>query len=432
MDLYAVLNLFRSDPLPFYFASIVTYLVLIAGARRQLVALEDYLHVQIIMISAYASVIAVAFLRPEAQPIGLMVLLVLYFFGMVLAFQRGTTPAGEKQRAPERKRVFTETIEGKLFAVVVMATLVLNFTVNIMSGDFVVGETAVSQRYSAYESNPILKIVGRPILYFSVFLVYAYRGTWLGRVAVIVLGLVALQSPLVGSKAFMLQWMLFAAYWLYLVRLDNPRYKPPRLALYYGASIAIVSGPLWILYIGATEGDYNSGIQHLLERLFLGMNHLPEAGLAGIAGQVPELSLAQFYLAPILKAFGAYSSQYDGINHYYVTHVLGWHIDYDGMRPNNNLILELVLTQGWVVAAIATPILAYMFFAAYIWLRKRRWDSFLTMALFLYFTSLPFFWLIDGSAWLNGLIGLGVFYVIWFVSAAFAKLFLNKSSKVRY
>jgi hypothetical protein len=432
MDPNAVVTLFRSDPLPFLFASAVTYVALIVGVRRQLIVLEDYLHLQVILISAYASVIAVAFLQPTSQTIGLTVLLILYLAGMLVAFNRTTTPEKEKRLAPQRRPVFIYSLEGKVFAIVVMGFVLLNVTVNFMSGAFVVGETAVGQRYLAYDTNPLLKIVGRAIVYFPIFIAYVYRGTLLGRAALLTVAVTVLQGLLVGSKAVLLQWIMFAAYWLYLAKLDNPGFKTPRVVLYYAAVLAMLGVPLWIVYIGATAGDYESGLQHFTERLLLGMLQLPQAGISGIAEKVPELSLAQFYFAPILKAVGAYSSQYDAVNHYYVVHVLGWDIDFDAMRPNNNLLLELVLTQGWLIAVVASPILAYLYFTAYVWLRERRWDSFLLATLFVYFTSRPFFWLIDGQTWFNGLIGLGVFYVIWFVSAAFAKLFLVRSLRVRY
>lgn len=430
--IYYVQDLFRAAPANFIAASLVTYAILFFVMRRQFVAIDDFLHVAVILISAYASILVVPFLTPTFGTIAFAGLLWLYFAGMFVAFYLAKPLSHLKRIAERRRRVFVNTLEGKLFAWTILVFIVANAFLNVLASDFVVGETPLGQRFTAMNSNPLLKYTGGSLSFFSAYMVYVYRGTVLGFVAIGVLALVMVQGFFVGSKAFLLYGVLYLLYISYLAKLDNPTYKPPRAVLYAVGLLAVIGVPIGVVYIGAAEGGYGSGFQHFLERLFLGMQHLAQAGLQSTTGYVPELSLVEFYFAPVLKVLGLYNNLYDGINHYFVVNVLGVSIDYDAMRPNHNLLLELVYTQGWLFAIILTPLLSFAFYRAYFYFRDRRWDSFFHATVFVFLTSAPFGWLISGQGWFANLIGVLLVYAIWFFISLFIHLPIRKGVRVRY
>lgn len=148
--------------------------------------------------------------------------------------------------------------------------------------------------------------------------------------------------------------------------------------------------------------------------------------------QLPDLSLFQFYFAPVLKALGMYKQQYNAANYFLGIEYFGFPIDSMGLLPNNNLVMELNLTlHRYLVPVI---IFVYGFFYGYLYKRSLKWLQYRGLWFWIasYVLLSPLAPLIDGQSWFGNLLAILLLYLIAVALNSFKTLILRLCKHEQY
>ncbi len=360
---------------------------------------------------------------------GVLLFLVTYSFG-IKEYRWGNLSIGFSLGQPRE-----QAERGPLLVALAVALAVyLQYMAVILSSGFLsnLSATAVGDRYQLSSANRLAFYLFSAAQFLPPVLIHALSkamGTdfkW--RWAMVVLAFCWLVQLLTFSKTAMLFPVLSYAIVLALRRYDGLSSKQTfrRQVLALGAVglgvFAVVAG------ISIAAGGVELFMSVLMSvglRLFTSFDGLVMLSTTDLSA-LPNLSIVQFYLAPVLKILGLYTQEYNATNFFIATEILGMDPDTVGLLPNNNLVAEMYLCfpagLRWSVIAFAGFFHGSLFRFFY----RRRAGSLYGTCVFGLLISNPFGMLIDGQGWFGTLIALHVILVVVWVLL----VLLGRSGKV--
>jgi hypothetical protein len=333
---------------------------------------------------------------------------------------------------------------GSIVLVVLLAAYVgmaiANIKINIVDSG-IGGAEMGGGRYQARTGN---RFVFQASLAWRALVLYFIASTW-GRWTV-VLGIGGLLISwatqfLLGSKAAILGVgvdLLLLFFYVKLFRIKSRRKPgsanallPPRinkifLVLMIGGCTSALALSPFALTLKDQGVSYGDALAIIGSRLFSGFDGLFIAVEAGLR---PDESLTAFYtwwFSSPLKVLNQFSGVYNGSNHYLMSHYLGpAAADAGGMFPNNNLILEVIVSTPLLISALVLPALGVFYgYVAAFSIKSARSSVFWGVSC-VFLTQNPFSMLIDGQGFITGLIAM---FPVFFVLALLGR---NKTTLIR-
>lgn len=263
-------------------------------------------------------------------------------------------------------------------------------------------------RIAATENSRFLYYLAGSVGFLPIIFLALSEYKIVRKIAFFILALAIIKTIFMASKAFLLYLVILYSLYNFLKHLkyinkndvnaqkeikkiNKAKYK---LVLFTSLAIAIL--PLFFLFVGAGEG---LGILLFFNRLYLGLDNMMfvvvyDLKIDEIFKQL-DLGLIELYFAPFLKVLTHINFPYSSSSEYIVEQAL--HMTEKQAIPNSNMILEITMTNGYMMAGIITALV--LLFVLHI---KKQYISnnklkLYQIVFFYYFITTPFNLLMFGS-----------------------------------
>jgi len=299
-----------------------------------------------------------------------------------------------------------------LFALV-FAIVVGNLVLNILSGEYRMGFDDPSQRYKAVERSRLLFHLWFGVTNLVPFFVYLFRATLLRFLAICLLIVSLTIGILFGGKGAVLLFIRDVLFIFYLGIIDGARARP-RPSILLAAVIPLGFGLTLVMiqFLMRLESMGEALVAFVI-RVFGHFDQLISASVLEFPLKDYGLSMWKFYFATALKALGWYDGIYNGANHFFIVNALGFEIDQVGTAPTNNLLIEVIFTQGLLAGMILVPIWSIIVFRVWDYFLGNRYRSVFSTIFFVHFTLSPFGFFYDGQMFFTRSYSLLLVYLVW-------------------
>lgn len=381
-----------------------TYLGLRLFFRKSIVSFTDPLNLGLILISFY---LAGAFLLPSVAAVNrsyfdvLALILIYIFIGAV--FSRTSIP-----------KTFPTLTAGKysqvFFTLVFITLIAINLIANQIFGIIPLFEGTDSRSELGSVAIPTLSLI-LPDLANTVLIIFLLTShktvKWLAAIGI---AIAVVSTVLNGAKSSIVNVVLmicFADYILHLKRkavaqddASSIEKSIVKIRIYLAASAAalVFLLPTYFLYIGAHLGS-GGAMETLGIRLFGGFDALSYIVFDDIdLGSIPQVHLSEFYFYPFYKSF-AQTPDFQSAGEYIVYLATGsYAFATEGLNPNSNLAIELLLSNGSVIySGIAIAVASAAVFYVRHRLLQRGSLRIIDTVLWSFIVISPFSLLLDGA-----------------------------------
>ncbi len=275
--------------------------------------------------------------------------LILAFLGLWIAIVRIVGKPIKVDLRDEMGANFQNTL---LF--IVMIVIGANITVNmIIPGKIplLADGTGVSSRFDATENSRILTWLSFATAEIPGLIYAVTQNPRIRRLAIIAVGLQAIESLLFASKSGILTivFVFLGGMFIAKARHEHERYRKLRRLLFVSISLVALLVPTYFSAIGF--GGPTETWVLLATRFLGGFDQLILAAqfdLLRHAGFDPliKTDIIHYQLMPLFKVFSSTQYEYNGIGEYVIEYVTGIPVSGRGAYPNSNLILETIFTSG--------------------------------------------------------------------------------------
>ena len=318
-----------------------------------------------------------------------------------------------------------------LYLLFLLIILIMDLVVNLLlSGNIpLFMDYNASMRIEATQHSRILYYLSGSVGFISVIFFALSEVKLVKSLSFLLLLLGILKTILFASKAFILNIIIMYAIYYFLKSLkytnstDNYIEKKKINKAKYKLILFLIIGftvlPFYMYYQG-----HGFDLALIFARLYHGFDSLIFTIVydLNINGAFEKFNIGMYslYLMPFLKGIFGMSFEYDSVSAYILNESL--HITEKQALPNSNMMLELVITNGYLIALIVLPLL----FMCIMYIRKqllmKRKLSLINLILFYYIVLTPYNLIMFGyQEFLKILLSLLIYIFIIFIFSILPK-----------
>jgi hypothetical protein len=354
--------------------SLFFYTLLRLFLRKKILSFFDALHFGVIQTSfAMAGVMSSVFFRGSipAGYVGIMIVFFAFFFGAMVASNPKPVAILELSMSSSHQSIF---------ALIISAVLIINIFINRMNSIFAIASgTQARVNMTVEVASPTLLYLSSSLSGLLVVLFFLTGYKRVKRIAVLGMFVALISGLLSNSKSSVFAIVIWVACGLFLVdiklrvaydanlsgALENLKITKHRLkVLFKRMSILVLFLlPLWLIFLKVGD-DFEGASMVFLNRIFLGYDSFIWlfSNDVDVTQVAHKLSLIDLWFYTYVKNIVG-TPEFQSIGQYSIYLATGDpEFAKTGLNPNSNLVLELIMTQGIMIAVVLSFLMGYFVF----------------------------------------------------------------------